>query len=109
MVRVVVDRAGEEQDAGHGEPFAEPGEITEPGDPGKADRACRRANPREGSGVPLEEAVQPRQVAPHDREVAVEAALAAAQRQPAQELTRAPRAAGRAAVQRAAGRATASP
>ena len=64
MVRLVVDRAGEEQDAGHGELFAEPGEVTEPGDAGKADRACRRADPREGSGVPLEEAVQERQVAP---------------------------------------------
>src|SRR6185312_11504189 len=100
MTRLVVDRAGKEQDTGLGELLAPPGEVTEPGDAGEADRARRRADPREGSGVPLEEAVQERQVAPHDREVAVEEDLAVAQRQRGQELTRCARADGRVILQR---------
>ena len=92
MARLVVDRAWKEQDTGRGELFAVPVEVTDPGDPGEADRACRRADPRKGSGVPLEEAVEERQVAPHDREVAVEEDLAVAQRQRSQELTRRARA-----------------
>src|SRR5713226_8178142 len=69
---LVVDRAWQEQDADLGEPCAVPGEVMDSGDAGEADRACRRAYPLEGFGVPLEEAVEDRQVAPHDREVAVE-------------------------------------
>ena len=72
MARLVVDRAWKKQDTGLGELFAVPVEVTDPGDAGEADRACRRADPRKGSGVPLEEAVEERQVAPNDREVAVE-------------------------------------
>jgi hypothetical protein len=100
MVWLVVDRARKEQDTGLGELFAVPGEVTDPGDAGKADRACRRTGPREGSGVPLEEAVQERQVTPHDREVAVEKDLAVSQRQRGQELARRARADGRVVLQR---------
>ena len=46
MVRLVVDRAGEEQDTGLGELFAVPGEVTDPGDAREADRACPRARAR---------------------------------------------------------------
>ena len=60
MARLVVDRAWKEQDTGRGELFAVPVEVTDPGDAGEADRACRRADPRKGSGVPLEEAVEER-------------------------------------------------
>ena len=53
--------------------------------------------------MPLEEAVQERQVAPHDREVAVEEDLAVAQRQRGQELARRARADGRVVLQRGDG------
>ena len=60
---------------------------------------CRRACPREGLGVPLEEAIEEREVAPHDREVAVEDNLAVPQRQRGQELARRARADGRVVLQ----------
>jgi hypothetical protein len=69
MARLVVDRARKEEDTSRGKLFAVPGEVANPGDAREADRACRRADPRKGSGVLLEEAVEERQVAPHDREV----------------------------------------
>src|SRR5262249_1307191 len=47
MAGLVVDRAGKEQDTGLGELLAVPGEVTDPADAGEADRACRRADPRE--------------------------------------------------------------
>jgi hypothetical protein len=80
VVWLVVNRARQEQDADLGQPRAVSGEVIDPGDAGEADRACRRAYPFEGFGVPLEEAVEEGQVAPHDREVAVEESVAVAQR-----------------------------
>src|SRR5215471_21197827 len=68
MVRLVINRARKEQDTGLGELFAVLGEVTDPGDAGEADRACRRAGPRERSGVPLEETIQEREITLHDRE-----------------------------------------
>src|SRR5215831_4791302 len=72
MLRLVVDRAREEQDAGLGEPRAVLGDVADSPHPGEADRAGRRPDPVERVGVPFEEAVQERQVAPDDREVAVQ-------------------------------------
>src|SRR4249920_2760201 len=63
MVRLVVDRARKQQDADLGEPRTVPGQVADSRHAREADRARRRANPREGFGVPLEEAVEERQVA----------------------------------------------
>ncbi len=78
MSRLIVDRARQEQDTGLGELCTVLGEVTDPGDAGEADRACRRADPGKGSGVPFEEAVEKWQVAPYDREVAVQQDLTVA-------------------------------
>ena len=100
MIRLVIDRAGKEQDPDPGQPRAELAQVAHPGHTGEADRACRRACPREGLGVPLEEAIEEKEVAPHDREVAVEENLAVPQRQRGQELARRARADGRVVLQR---------
>src|SRR5215831_19613907 len=100
MIRLVIDRARKEQDADLGEPRTVPVEVALPRHAGKADRAGRRAYPREGAGVPREEAVEEGQVAPHDREVAVEEDVAVAQRERGQEFARRARADGRVVLQR---------
>src|SRR5262249_27726049 len=94
VVRLVVDRAREEQNAEPGQPRTVLGEVTHAGHAREADRAGGRAYPVEGSGVPREEAVQQRQVALDDGEVAVEEDLAVAQRQGGQKLARRARADG---------------
>src|SRR6266516_8172309 len=103
MLRLVVDRAREEQDAGLREPCAVPGDVTDPPNPAEDDRAGRRPDPFERVGVPLEEAVQERQVAPDDREVAVEEQAAVPQRERGQELARRARADGGVILQHADG------
>ena len=103
VFRLVIDRAREEEDAGPGEPRAVLGDVADPSHPGEADRAGRRPYPVERTGVPLEEAVQERQVALDDREVAVEELAAVPQRERGQELARRAGTDGRVVLQHADG------
>jgi len=88
MLWLVVDRAREEQDADPGEPRTVPGDVADPPHPGEADRAGRRPHPFERLGLPLEEAVEERQVAPDDGAVTVEEDVAVPQRERGQDLAR---------------------
>ena len=101
VVWLIVDRAREEQDADFGQPRTVPGEVIDARDAGKSNWACRRAYPPEGFGVPFEEGIEEGQVAPDDREVAVEKDLAVPECERRQELTRGARADGCVVLQRA--------
>ena len=58
VIWLVVDRTREEQDAGFGQPRAVAGEFVDACDAGETDRACRRACPLEGFGVPFKEGIE---------------------------------------------------
>src|ERR1700733_2850360 len=101
VVWLVVHRAREEQDADFGQPRAVPGEVIDPRDARESDRACRRAYPLKGFGVPVEESIQEGQVMAHDSEVAIEKGMAVPECERGKEFARRARADGCVVLQRA--------